>query len=101
MPFAASLNEEAVRNFFEVELGMPHDALSRLAEEGTERPEDSIELTSSNAKTVTGNLRWPGGRAPDEVSEDRAVLAHPLKLSAKAALRLENTTGTMEYCETL
>ena len=65
-PFAASLNEEEVKHFFEVELDVHHGTVLRLAKEGIERTDHLVGFTSTNVKTIIGNLRWPGGTVPEE-----------------------------------
>ena len=100
MPFTTSLSEEEVKHFFEVELGIHSDTVSRLAEEGIERPEDLIEFNSENVKTIVGNLRRPGGTVP-EGRTGRTVPTQPFKFGAKAVLRLENAIDIMKYYETL
>ena len=62
MPHTTSLDDHQVKHFFEIELGMPEATVERLAEEGIERPEDLVEFTSEDIKTMVENLhrpRWP------------------------------------------
>ena len=89
------------KKIFQVELGAHPDAVSRLAKEGIERREDLIEFASANIKTVAGNLRRPGGRAPNESIEGRIVPNQPFTFGTKAELRLENDVEIMNHFETL
>ena len=62
MPLATDLDDDNVKDLFELELGMPEDAVARLSAEGIERLEDLVEFASENVKTNIGNLRRPRGR---------------------------------------
>ena len=74
MHFTTSLSEEEANNFFEVELDTHHGTASRLAKEGVERPEDSIEFNYTSVETTIGSLRRRGRRAPDKAVEGRVAL---------------------------
>ena len=52
------------RQKIEVESGVLEETIYRLSKEGAEREEDLVELYSEHAKTIAGNLRHPGVRAP-------------------------------------
>ena len=100
MPHATSLECHQIKHFFEVELGVPELAVTRLAAEGIKLPEDMIEITSENTKTVVANLRRPGEREPDGEA-GRTFPNSPFKFEAKETLRLQNACDIMEYYETL
>ena len=60
---------------------MPESTVTRITEEVTERPEDLVELTSDNVKTVVASLRRPGGRPDSEAG--RTVPISYLRLGTK------------------
>jgi hypothetical protein len=100
MPHTTSLDDYQVKHFFEIELGMPEATVERLAEEGVERPEDLVEFSLADVKTMVANLRRPGGSEPDG-DAGGTVPTFPFKFGAKAMLRLQNACDVAKCYETL
>ena len=100
MPHTTSLDDYQVKHFFEIELGVPETTVERLAEEGIERPEDLVEFSLADIKTMVANLRRPGGSEPDG-DAGGTVPTSPFKFGAKATLRLQNACDIMKHYEIL
>ena len=100
MPHTTSLDDCQVKHFFEIELGTPEATVERLAEEGIERPEDLVEFSLADIKTMVADLRRPGGSEPDG-DAGGTVPTFPFKFGAKATLRLQNACDVVKYYETL
>jgi hypothetical protein len=53
--------------FFEqaAQMGMPHDAVVQLQQEGVNTVEDLVDFDKTTVEQIAANLRRPAGRTPD------------------------------------
>jgi hypothetical protein len=88
--------------FFEhdVQMGIPHDTVLQLQEEGITLVDDLIDFEKDTIEQVAANLRRPAGRVPDpnpNAAPGATIPTPSFFFGAKSQKRLVTATQLLRY----
>ena len=89
--------------FFEHEdqMGIPHDTVVQLAQEGIQSVQDLEEIDKDTLKQIAENLRRPAGRVPNPDGGGGTIPTPAFVFGAKSMKRLEATSELIRFYGTI
>ena len=96
------LTATQVTAFFEAanQMAIPHETRLQLQSEGMSDPNDLVDFDEDSIKSISENLRRPGGRVPDTTpgaAVGATVPASPFVFGAKSQIRLAAACDLVRY----